>query len=136
MSGAMICTEPGDVPCKWHTEAGITLGTSLERLEMLNGRVFQIAPEQGEGQGYVTSWQGGKLAKSLGERTGRKLWLQLNIRKSPTSAITSEQRNLFDEMYALKRPPLSSDPAVRQLKLVVMGMDFAFAAPPESPRHR
>ena len=122
--------------CKWHTQGGITFGTSLERLETLNGRAFQISSAQGEGQGYVTSWEGGKLAKSLGERTGSQLWLQLSMRKSPTTANTSEQRSLFDEMYALKRPPLSTDPAVRQLKLVVFSIDFVFIVPPEAPRHR
>jgi hypothetical protein len=135
MSRVMICTEPGDVPCKWHAGGGITIGTSLERLETLNGRAFQIAPEQGEGQGYVTSWQGGKLAGSLGEGTGRKLWVQLGVRY-PSTGSTYEQRRLFDEMYALKRPPLSSDPAVGQLKLVVVQMDFVFTAPPAAPRRR
>lgn len=123
----MICYEPKDSPCKWHTEGGITLGTTLERLETLNGREFQLSPEQGEGQGIVTSWQGGKLAGSLGEGTGRKLKLQLDIRRLSSMGITQEQRDVFDQIYASRRPPLSSDLAVRQLHLVVSTMTLDFA---------
>ena len=139
VGGGMICygyrPVVADDFCKWHTQSGITFGTSLERLVALNGRAFEISPAQGEGQGYVDSWQGGRLAKTLGEGTGRKLWVQLGVRY-PSTGSTYEQRRLFDEMYALKRPPLSSDPAVGQLKLVVVQMDFVFTAPPAAPRRR
>jgi hypothetical protein len=117
ISNVMICYRPEDSPCKWYAEGGVSLGTSLERLETLNGRAFQIAPWGSEGGGSV-SWRGGRLAGVLGDGVNNSLWLTLDFR-SPPEGYTPQQHRLLDEIDALKRDPLSSDLVVRQLHLTV-----------------
>lgn len=45
----------------WHTTKGITLGTSLNELELLNGRPFKLIGFDIDYQGTVMSWNGGLL---------------------------------------------------------------------------
>ncbi|MGA3190139.1 MAG: hypothetical protein ABSF22_23780 [Bryobacteraceae bacterium] len=90
---------------------------SLEQLEKLNGRAFQISWRE-EGGWVITSWQGGKLAGILGAGPNNQLRLRLGV-YMPPEGPTPQRRKLFDAIDALKRPPLSSDPAVRQLQPTV-----------------
>jgi hypothetical protein len=118
----MICYRPEDHPCRWHAKDGISLGTSLERLEKLNGRAFQISRE-GDTWGGVMSWRGGRLAIVLGDGANKKLGLGLYFRYPPR-AYTPQQRRLLDEIDALKRHPYSSDLAIRKLHLTVTSMGW------------
>jgi hypothetical protein len=49
----------------WHTAKGITLGTSLNELELLNGRPFRLVGFDIDYQGTVLSWNGGLLEKDF-----------------------------------------------------------------------
>lgn len=49
----------------WHTAEGISLGTSLARLESLNGKAFKFSGFGWDYGGQVLDWQGGKLQTAL-----------------------------------------------------------------------
>jgi hypothetical protein len=117
----IMCYQRDDHFCKWHTKEGVSLGTSLEQLEKLNGRPFEFTPWGSDVGGNIVSWQGGRLAGVLGEGVNNRLWLTLDFPVS-SHGFTRKQRSLLDEIDALKRGPLSSDLAVRQLQPVVSGM--------------
>jgi len=46
---------------RWHSPAGISLGTPLRAIERLNGRPFRLVGFGSDVQGMVMSWSGGKL---------------------------------------------------------------------------
>jgi Tfp pilus tip-associated adhesin PilY1 len=56
--------------CDWKTQEGITLGTTLSRLETLNRRPFRLSGFGWDYSGTVTSWNSGKLVTIL-NRKGR-----------------------------------------------------------------
>ncbi len=111
--------------CKWHTESGVSLGTSLKQLERLNGRAFQIEPWGSDVGGNITSWRGGKLADLFGDRENHGLWLAVDFQEPPAGA-TPEQSKLLDALYQQKRGALSSDSAVRRLRPAVTRMTLVF----------
>jgi len=47
---------------RWSVPPGISLGTTLERLEQLNGRPFELAGFGWDYSGIVIDWRGGSLA--------------------------------------------------------------------------
>ena len=51
---------------RWSVAQGITLGTTLEELEKLNGRPFTLAGFGWDYAGVITDWRGGRLATPLG----------------------------------------------------------------------
>lgn len=57
---------------QWQVNRGISLGTSLQDLERLNGRPFTLAGFGWDYAGVVTDWKGGALDSSL---AGVKLYL-------------------------------------------------------------
>jgi hypothetical protein len=59
----------------WHTAKGITLGTSLNELELLNGRPFRLIGFDIDYQGTVLSWNGGLLEKDF--KTNHHLTIRL-----------------------------------------------------------
>jgi len=138
VSDVLICFQSLASPCKWHTENGVSLGTTLEKLETLNGRAFQIQPWGFDGQGYISSWLGGKLANVFddggqswyGFRSG--LGLRLYYQETPKDT-TPQQRRLLDQTYRLKRIPLSTDPFMRQLHLKVRNMKLVFPSNGRAP---
>ena len=106
---------------RWSVANGISLGTTLEQLEKLNGRPFTLAGFGWDYGGVVTDWRGGNLATPLGRSV--KLYL------SPTPAAQSDPVYplvLGDKDYA------SDLPAMRKLKPTVRDIfiDFGSAASP------
>jgi hypothetical protein len=120
----LVCYESQFGPCKWHTGAGVSLGTTVARLEALNGRPFVAEPWGSDVGGNITSWQGGKLAGELGDGGNFLLGLTLDWRGS-ASGPTSGQREALDEIYGQSRT-LSSNSAVRALRPVVTRMILFF----------
>jgi hypothetical protein len=57
---------------RWRVNNGISLGTSLQDLERLNGRAFILAGFGWDYAGVVTDWKGGALDSAL---AGVKLYL-------------------------------------------------------------
>lgn len=52
----------------WKTKEGISLGTSLKRLEKINGKSFTLLGFDWDYGGTVYSWRKGKLAKPFGNQ--------------------------------------------------------------------
>lgn len=50
---------------QWKTSDGITLGTSLEELEKINGHSFKLTGFRWDYPGRTVSWEGGKLPAQL-----------------------------------------------------------------------
>lgn len=90
ISDIMPCYPESTTHCKWHTEDGITLGSTLEKLESLNGRPFQLVMWGSDVGGNITSWRAGKLAPLFGEAAKSKLWLTIAY-PQPLDGPTAEQ---------------------------------------------
>jgi hypothetical protein len=50
---------------KWRTREGITIGTSLDELEVINGGLFSLTGFGWDYEGRTVSWEKGKLPKQL-----------------------------------------------------------------------
>ena len=141
VSEILICYQRLTGICKWHTANGVSLGTTLERLETLNGHAFQIEPWGYDLGGIISSWMGGRLGSAF--QDGRKarsgadsgLWLTINWRQSPTGP-TPPQRKLMNEIYHQKRKPLSSDQAVKQVHPLVERMRLVFSRNKQAPARK
>lgn len=95
---------------RWSLHPGISLGTTLERLEQLNGRPFTLAGFGWDYSGAVTDWRGGRLALS-----GR----HANVYLSPPPSMFSSPAYSFvlgDKSYASDLPAMHElRPAVYQI---------------------
>jgi hypothetical protein len=99
---------------RWQLSHGITLGTTLQELERLNGRPFTLAGFGWDYAGVITDWKGGALDSAL---AGIKLYLDpgpAQYESAPYSQV------LGDRDYA------SSLPAMQQLrpKVTQIFVDF------------
>jgi hypothetical protein len=83
----------------WHTTEGITLGTSLTELELLNGRPFRLIGFDIDYQGTVLSWNGGLLESDF------KTNYHITIRLKPSSNTNATP----EELASLGGAELSSD---------------------------
>ncbi len=91
----------------WHTPEGITIGTTLEEVETINGKPFKIWGFGWDYGGVVNSWEGGKLPETLG------------LTFAPTVEDVPE--------YLLGEVELQSDqPALRAVKPVVVSLVCSF----------
>lgn len=111
-------------PCKWHTEEGVSLGTTLQKLEALNGRAFQMTAWVSDIGGNIVSWRGGMLAGYRDEK-GTGLGLHLDF-PQPSQGPTPGRRLLYDSIKQEKGMMMSSDPSVRGLRPVVTHMSLGF----------
>jgi hypothetical protein len=84
----------------WQVGRGISLGTSLQELERLNGRPFVLAGFGWDYSGVVTDWKGGALDSSL---VGVKLYLDPG--PSQYESATYAQV-LGDRDYSSSLPPM------------------------------
>ena len=87
----------------WRTSRGISLGTSLQELERLNGRPFTLAGFGWDYAGVIIDWKGGTLDSAL---VGIKLYLDPGPGQDESPAYAQV---LGDRDYA------SSLPAMQQL---------------------
>jgi hypothetical protein len=78
----------GSGKSRWETTAGISLGTSLKELERLNGKPFRLYGFEVDYEGTVRSWDGGNLAKKLGD-----LGVVIRLRPSKKTRATSDEIN-------------------------------------------
>jgi hypothetical protein len=102
---------------RWQVNHGISLGTSLEELERLNGRPFTLAGFGWDYAGVVTDWNGGALDSAL---AGVKLYLDpgpAQYESAPYSQV------LGDRDYS------SALPAMRQLNPRVTQIFVDFEGP-------
>jgi len=95
---------------KWSLRPGMTLGTTLERLEQLNGRPFTLAGFGWDYSGAVTDWRDGSLATSA---RNANVYLSPPRSKFSTPAYS---RVLGDRSYASDLPAMRAlQPAVYQI---------------------
>jgi Tfp pilus tip-associated adhesin PilY1 len=114
----MICY--GDNPtdtCEWKTEEGVTLGTTLSRLEALNRRPFRLSGFGWDYSGTVTSWNSGQLEKVL-NRKGRLILRLLPPGTRPTPEYKQVQG---DSDFS------SGHPAMQKLAPRVYALTLQFA---------
>lgn len=91
----------------WHTRDGITIGTTIEDVETINGKPFKIWGFEWDFGGMVNSWEGGRLPETLG------------LTFAPTVEDVPE--------YLLGQVELQSNqPALRAIKPVVVSMIISF----------
>ncbi len=84
----------------WQVGSGVTLGTTLQELERLNGRPFTLAGFGWDYAGVVTDWGGGALDSTL---TGVKLYLD----PGPSQYNSSDySKVLGDRDYSSSLPPM------------------------------
>lgn len=97
----------------WRTDAGVTLGTGLARLNALNGRPFVMLGFGWDYAGTVVSWNGGRLA--IDSTLGRFiLRLRPTVTGPTADSLTGEV--LGDREYPSDRPAmLRLEPVVHEL---------------------
>jgi hypothetical protein len=94
----------------WQVNQGISLGTSLEELERLNGRPFTLAGFGWDYAGVVTDWNGGRLDSAL---AGVKLYLDPGPAQSESSPYSQV---LGDRDYSSALPAMQQlNPRVSQI---------------------
>lgn len=97
---------------EWKTEDGVTVGTSLEKLEEINGKPFTFYGFEWDYGGLVTDWNGGNLTNDL-----------------VIALVPQDFSKLTKDM--LGEVKLSSDdPKVRDIKAKVASMVITFRQNP------
>ena len=106
--------------CRWHTQDGVTFGTSLKMLEKENERKFKLNGFDWGYGGLITSWEGGRLAHLMGT-CGR-----MTIRLDPAPGPPSDDRSRLLEQVEDDAEFWSSDPAMQALNPTVDFMSISF----------
>ena len=103
----------------WKTAEGIALGTSLRKLEGLNGGSFTLSGFGWAYSGAVVSWANGKLGPLLQARGRVQLWLKPPANASPGKLVG-------DKDFRSSNPAMRSlDPRVYQLSVEFPGAGTA-----------
>jgi hypothetical protein len=105
---------------RWSLRPGITLGTTLERLEQLNGRPFTLAGFGWDYAGVVIDWRGGSVTTPARNATVYLLPLPSKV-STPSYSLV-----LGDKDYA------SDLPAMKELQSAVYQIFYDF---PEAHRN-
>lgn len=102
------------ISTRWQTGRGISLGTTLQDLERLNGGPFTLAGFGWDYAGVITEWNGGALDGAL---TGIRLYLEPGAAQRQSAAYAQV---LGDRDYS------SALPAMQQLnpKVTQIFVDF------------
>jgi hypothetical protein len=95
---------------KWTVGPGISLGTSLQELERINGRPFTLAGFGWDYAGVINEWRGGALDSAL---AGVKLYLDPGPAQYESAAYSQV---LGDRDYSSSLPPMQQlNPRVAQI---------------------
>ena len=95
---------------RWQVGPGISLGTTLQELDRLNGRPFTLAGFGWDYGGVVTDWSGGHLDSLL---AGIKLYLDPGPEQKESAAYS---KVLGDRDYSSTAPPMQQlRPRVAQI---------------------
>lgn len=105
----------------WHTSEGIGLGTTLKKLEKLNGRPFRFRSLGSTSDaGRVLDWQGGKLQKRL---PGVQLTFASAMHAKGYSGLGDAEHQWVE---AEGKTYLSSHPVAQKLDPVVETLGLVF----------
>lgn len=106
---------------KWHTAEGIRLGTTLARLEQINGRPFRFhAMSDRPESGRVLDWQGGNLARRF---TKVRITFASAMHSEGYSALSDKEKVRVEKAGLIFR---SNEPLARKLNPVVETIELAF----------
>ncbi|MBX3170762.1 MAG: hypothetical protein KF760_25375 [Candidatus Eremiobacteraeota bacterium] len=106
---------------KWHTAEGIRLGTSLARLEQINGRPFRFhALSNRLESGRIIDWQGGNLARRFAKV---RLTFASAMHSEGYSALTDQEKIRVEKAGLILR---SNEPPTRKLNPIVETIELAF----------
>jgi hypothetical protein len=95
---------------QWTLGPGISLGTTLQDLERLNGRAFTLAGFGWDYAGVITDWKSGALDSTL---TGAKLYLDPGPDQYQSPAYSQV---MGDRDYSSSLPPMQQlNPRVGQI---------------------
>jgi len=119
---------------RWRTPAGITLGTTLRRIEQVNGRPFRLVGFGSDVSGTVMNWSGGRLESQ--NTANCRVRMRVGPNWDKVTVQTSERIN------QLKGAPEYSagHPAMQALSPVVYELFLQYARTPantalEPPAH-
>jgi hypothetical protein len=95
---------------QWKVGQGISLGTTLKDLELLNGRPFTLAGFGWDYAGVVTDWKGGKLGRPLAR-------VKLYLDPGPAAYRSADYSQVLgDRDYSSALPPMQQlNPRVAQI---------------------
>ncbi len=85
---------------QWQLPRGISLGTTLQELERLNGRPFLLAGFGWDYAGVITDWKGGALDSAL---AGMKLYLDPGTAQYQSKAYSQVSG---DQDFSSSLPPM------------------------------
>jgi hypothetical protein len=111
----------------WRTQEGLGIGTSLQDLEAMNQRAFQLAPlGEWDYAGGVGPWLGGRLGTLLHPTSGS--WVGLRVDFLSAGTLSDSE---FDQVSKPQRDSLRSDePLVRRLNPRVVQFWMTFSTKP------
>jgi hypothetical protein len=105
--------------CQWKTAEGITIGTTLGRLEQLNGGPFRLFGFAWDYEGTVASWEGGALSRW--DARGRLL---VRLRPGPAAyELPAYSQVRGDREFS------SAHPAMRKLNPTIYQMMLEWKQP-------
>lgn len=108
----------------WRFENGITLGTTLKQLEVLNGGPFELSGWGWDYSGAVLGWKGGHLAKSLSwDENQQRVWMRLNPPDSRWKVLTATE----NETLVGDKNHESSEPALQKLNPALIFIEVQLA---------
>ena len=79
----------------WHTVQGVAVGTSLEELQQINGRPFQLYGFGWDYGGLVNDWKGGKLNSHLIIALQPEDWEQVGTKVSGDRTFYSDDPQIL-----------------------------------------
>ncbi len=106
---------------KWHTAEGIRLGTTLTRLEQINGRPFRFhAMSDRPESGRILDWQGGQLASRFGKV---RITFASAMHSEGYSSLTDKEKIRVEKAGVIFH---SNEPLARKLNPIVETIELAF----------
>lgn len=106
---------------KWHTAEGIRLGTTLTRLEQINGRPFRFhAMSNRPESGRIIDWQGGLLAGRFGKV---RLTFASAMHSEGYSGLSDPEKIRVEKAGVIFR---SNEALARKLNPIVETIELAF----------
>ncbi|WP_375446873.1 hypothetical protein [uncultured Fibrella sp.] len=108
---------PGPSP-QWITDKGLTLGTSLQSVEKINGRAFSLYGFGWDYGGLSSGWKGGAL-----EQKGGKTYIGLSFGMPETMSAAQEKN--YDSLQG-DQEFMSNHPAMHTLNPTVQNLTISF----------
>ncbi|NBC07909.1 MAG: hypothetical protein GVY26_12020 [Bacteroidetes bacterium] len=92
----------------WATNQGITIGSTLDTVEAINGRPFELYGFEWDYGGYVNDWEGGQLSNNL------------SLRFAPSAGVDTPMEVVGDMTLS------SDNELLRQARPVVSELSLSF----------